>query len=455
MSETDHPGNPPSKKQMRGDIMRLSWPSAVELTLASLLGLVTMAMVSPLGKEVVSAVGITNQPIMIPQVVLQAFSVGGTALVARSLGQQNLVAARHASEQTMFLSIVFGILTGLLMYFFGGVFILWMGATEDYFHLAEMYMRYCAIGSIFQYVAGAVSSLLRGAGQTRLSMQFSVTANVVNIIVGFALIHGFGPIPAMGLFGAAIAQLVGKLVGCLYALVILFCSRDLPIRPRVRSLFLPQRDVIARICRVGVSSAMEQLVMRFGVIMFTVYIIGLGTAEYAAHNIAGTIHIFVANFGMAISAALVSLVGQNLGMGQPDVAEAYFNESIKGGLFCSLILMVPLLAVPESLAYIFTREPDVVENIVTALRILAFFVFAQVLQISLCGGLRGGGDTKWPLISTAAGVLGMRMVVGYLFIVRFQWGLAGAWWCWFLDQAARAAVIYLRFRSGKWKTISI
>jgi Na+-driven multidrug efflux pump len=117
--------------------------------------------------------------------------------------------------------------------------------------------------------------------------------------------------------------------------------------------------------------------------------------------------------------------------------------------------MVPLLTLPEQLAHIFTNEPDVVENIVTALRILAFFVFAQILQIAVCGGLRGGGDTKWPLISTAVGVLGMRMIIGYLFIVKFQWGLAGAWWCWFLDQISRAAVIYFRFRSGKWKTIKV
>ena len=445
----------PDKKQMWQDILSLSWPSAIELTLASLIGIITMAMVSPLGKEVVSAVGITTQPIMIPQVVLQAFTVGGTALVARSLGQENRNAAVHASEQTMLLSVSSGILAGILMYLYGGKIILWMGATEDYFYLADMYMRYCAIGSIFQFVSQAVSSLLRGAGRTRLSMQFSVTANIVNIIVGYTLIYGLGPFPEMGLLGAAIAQLVGKLVGCIYALWILFFSRDLPIKPRFRNLFLPAKDVIARICKVGVSSALEQLVMRVGVIMFTVYVINLGTAEYAAHNIASTIHIFVANFGMAISAALVSLVGQNLGMNRPDIAEKYFTESIKISFACSLILIVPLVAFPEALAHIFTTEQDVVVNIVTALRILATFAFFQILQITISGGLRGGGDTTWPLFSTIAGVLFMRMIIGYFFVVQFRWGLAGAWWCWFLDQVARTSVIYYRFRGGKWKTIKV
>jgi len=445
----------PGTKRIWRNILVLSWPSAVELTLASLLGMITMAMVSPLGKEVVSAVGITNQPVMIPQVLLQAFSVGGTALVARSLGQRDEAAVRGASEQTMFLSILSSILTGLLLYFFGGIFIRWMGATEDYYYLAEMYMRYCAIGGIFQSISAAIAALLRGAGKTRLSMQFSVAANIINIIAGYILIYGFGPVPAMGLRGAAIAQLAGKLFGFLYALYILFYSRDLSIKPAVKNMFVPERDAISRICRIGVSSAMEQLVMRVGVMLFTIYIVHLGTAEYAAHNIAGTIHIFVVNFGMAVSMALVSLVGQNLGMNRPDIAEKYFTESIKLCFIVSVILMVPLLVIPRSIALVFTDETEVVVNIVTALRILSFFTFAQVFQICVAGGLRGGGDTKWPLYSTMAGVLVMRMILGYFFIVQLQWGLAGAWWSWFLDQVSRAVIIYYRFRSGKWKTIKI
>jgi putative MATE family efflux protein len=451
----DIAGDMPPTKELWRNILVLTWPCALELTLASLIGIVTMAMVSPLGKEVVSAVGITTQPIMIPQILLQAFAVGGTALVARSIGQENPTAVRGASEQTMFLSIGAGLLAGLIMYYFGGTFIRWMGATDDYYYLGEMYMRYCAVGGIFQSISAAISALLRGEGRTRLSMYFSVVANIVNIVVGYALIYGIGSFPAMGLLGAAWAQLVGKFVGFLFALGILFFSRGLSIKPRLKHIFIPESGIISRICRVGVSSALEQVVMRGGVMLFTVYIVHLGTAEFAAHNIAATIHIFVVNFGMAISMALVSLVGQNLGMERPDIAERYFTESSKICLICSLILMVPLLLFPRNIALIFTQEEDVVANIVIVLRILSSFAFAQIYQINVCGGLRGGGDTRWPLYSTMGGVLVMRMIMGYFFIVVFKWGLAGAWWCWFLDQVARALIIHYRFKSGKWKTIKI
>lgn len=445
----------PGKKQIWADLFRLSWPCAVELFLASMIGVVTTMLVATIGKEAVSAVTITNQPIMIPNVILQAFCVGGTALVARSLGEGDTLQAREACEQTLLLSIGFSVLCGAVMYLFGGGFIRLMGATDDYYPMAELYMRYCAIGVVFQSISTAVSALLRGAGRTRLSMHFNVVANVANVILGYVLIHGVWFIPSMGILGAAIAQLVAKAIGCVMAVWILLRSQDLTIRPRLRSIFKPVKAVIARICRIGVSSALEQLALRVGLLMFTAYIVNLGTAQFAAHGIASSIHGYVVNFGQAISMALVSLVGQSLGAGKPELAHRYFTEAIKQCWLVSVILMIPLLAIPQYIAGMFTQEADVVANIVVALRILAFFTAPQILQIAICGGLRGGGDTRWPLISTMAGVLGMRMVLGYFFVVVFQWGLAGAWMCWLLDQSLRAVIIYLRFRGGKWKTVKI
>ena len=445
----------PSKRELWGDLLRLSWPGAVELTLASLIGMITMALVSSIGKEAVSAVGITGQPIMIPWVAIQAFSVGGMALIARSIGEGDRDTARSASEQTLLLSVIFSIITGAVLYIWGGRFVLWMGATPDYYEMAEMYMRYSAIGVVFQSISSAVSAILRSAGLTRQSMYFNVAANIANVLLGLLLIYGAGPIPGLGILGAAIAQLAAKVIGCGMALYILFSNHDLLVCPDLKGIFKPDWGLIKRISRIGSSSALEQLALRVGLIMFTVYVIRLGTAEYAAHNIAGVMHGFVVNFGSAIGMALVSLVGQNLGAKRPDVAEMYFSASIKLCFIMSAFMIIPLLSVPGHIAMLFTREPDVIANIVTALRILAFFTTAQILQIAVCGGLRGGGDTKWPLISTMSGVLGMRMIMGYVFIVLLQWGIAGAWFCWLLDQTLRAVIIYFRYRGGKWKTVKV
>jgi len=440
---------------MRKTIAKLSWPAAVELMLSSMISMINMAMVSSIGKEAVSAVGVTGQPIMIPWVFIQAFSIGGTAIIARSLGEKDMAGARRASEQMLLLALGAGLLSGSVLYFFGGQIILLMGATPDYFGMASLYIRFSAVGVIFQSVTTTIAAIMRGAGRTRLTMRFNIIANIVNVSVGFPLIYGVGPIPSLGILGAGIAVLTAHIVGCTLALLTLFRSQSLPIHPRFRMIAVPDSSVIRRISLIGVSSALEQLALRVGLILFTIYVIRLGTAEYAAHNIAGSIHSYVVNLGSAFSIALVSLVGQNLGAKRPDLAEKYFLEAIKLCVVVSAFFTSILLVFPGSIALLFTDEPGVIANIVIALRILALFVPSQIIQIAVCGGLRGGGDTRWPLISTMIGVLGMRMVMGYFFIVVFHWGIAGAWLCWLLDQTSRMVIILIRYRRGKWKSVKV
>jgi len=440
---------------MRKKIISLSWPAAVELMLGSMISMISMALVSSLGAEAVSAVGVTTQPAMVPWVLLQAFSVGGMAIIARSIGEGNEAAARRTCEQMLMLAVCVSVLSGLTLYFFGGRFISMMGATPDYYPMALHYMKFSSVGVVFQSMSATIAAIMRGAGKTRLTMRFTIAANVTNVAVGFPLIKGIGAIPSLGITGAGIASISAHFVGCMIALFTLINSKGLPVHPRFRMIFRPEFSIVKRISRIGVSSALEQLALRIGLILFTTYVIRLGTAEYAAHNIAGSIHGYVVNIGSAFSIALVSLVGQNLGAGRPDHAESYFKEAIKLCVVCSCLFITILLAFPKQIAMLFTPDPDVVANIMIALRILALFVPSQIIQIAVCGGLRGGGDTKWPLFTTMFGVLGMRMVIGYVFIVLFNWGLAGAWYCWLLDQTSRMVLILLRFKRGKWKTVRV
>jgi len=445
----------PSKKQMRASILKLSWPAAIELMLSSTISMINMAMVASLGAEAVSAVGVTGQPVMIPWVLIQAFSVGGTAIIARSIGERDMALARRASEQMLLLALFAGLFCGSILYIFGGGIIGLMGATPDYYSMAELYIKFSAAGVAFQSITTTIAAIMRGAGRTRLTMRFNVIANIANVSIGFPLIYGVGPIPSLGILGAGVAVLCAQIIGCALALLTLFRSQSLPIHPRARMILLPEISVIRRISVIGASSALEQVALRVGLILFTIYVIRLGTAEYAAHNIAGSVHSYVVNIGSAFSIALVSLVGQNLGAKRPDLAEKYFLEAIKLCVAISSFFMVILLLFPGSFALLFTRDSDVTANIIIALRILALFVPSQIIQIAVCGGLRGGGDTKWPLISTMIGVLGMRMIIGYFFVVLFEWGIAGAWFCWFMDQTTRMVIILFRYKRGKWKNVVV
>ncbi|HEX6989354.1 MAG TPA: MATE family efflux transporter, partial [Bacillota bacterium] len=100
------------------------------------------------------------------------------------------------------------------------------------------------------------------------------------------------------------------------------------------------------------------------------------------------------------------------------------------------------------------QDPLVISQGALALKIMALAVPAQTTQFVLAGALRGAGDTRWPLYATAAGMWGVRVALGVLF-VSAGWGLAGAWSAMVLDQMARSVFIYLRFRAGAWKALTV
>lgn len=438
----------PKPRELRKDIIRLAWPVVLELLLVSMLGVVNMVMVGHLGANAISAVGITSQPVLICFIFFQAFNVGGTALVARAVGQGDTVQARRVSALTLNLNAMAGIGIGALTFVFARPLVLFMGAQPEYLGDAVLYMQYSAIGVMLQALPTGVSALVRGAGNTRIPAVFNLVANIVNVVLGAALLYL--PFLKMGVEGVAIAQLAAKAVALGMSLYAMFSNSALTIRLAPRDLVRPDFSVLGRLVRVGLPAAGEQLAMRAGLLIFSKLVADLGTVPFAAHNINMNLQGIIFNFGAALGMAATSLTGRMLGACRRDLAEAYLKETRRIGLATSLVFVAVMVAFPGPITMIFTSEADVVSASAAILWIGACIVPFQTSQLILCGGLRGAGDTIWPLVATMSGVLLVRTIGGYLCIVVFGWGLAGAWVAFLFDQVTRSLVILLRYRTGKW-----
>ena len=446
MSEEPH--QQPTAWEHRREIIRLAWPVVLELLLASMLSLANMAMVGHLGSGPLAAVGITAQPVLICFIFFQAFNVGGTALVARAVGRCDHEGARRISALTLWLNTWAGLLIGLITFFLAKPLVLMMGAQPDYLDDAVVYMQYSAIGVILQALPTGVSALMRGAGNTRIPAVFNLTANAVNVAVGAALLYL--PFFRLGVLAVAIAQLVAKAVACAMAMAAMFTNSSLPIRLRPRDLLRPDFESFGKLVHVGLPAAGEQLAMRAGLLVFSKLVADLGTIPLEAHTINMNLQGIIFNFGAALGMAATSLTGRSLGACRRDLAEAYLKETRRIGLVTSIVFVAVLIAFPGPISSLFSSDPDVVSASAAVLWLGACIVPFQTSQLILCGGLRGAGDTVWPLVATMSGVVFVRVGLGLLFILVFKWGLAGAWAAFFFDQATRSGVIWLRYKTGKW-----
>jgi putative MATE family efflux protein len=443
-----------AKAELRKSILSFSGPIVAELMLMSMISIVTLSMVGHLGAYALSAVGLTNQPVFISVAVFQSFNIGATALISRFIGAEKYKDAKAVVTQTMIMAVILGAILSIITIVFSRQIVIGMGAKEDTVEFASMYMKYMGIGMFLQSIPTAVASILRGAGESKAPMHYNITSNIINVIIGLFLINGLWFFPKLGLQGAAIAATIAKLIACIMSIYALLNSR-LPISISMKDKFRLDFSMIKRIMNIGLSAAGEQLAMRVGFILYTKIIADLGTSALAAHQIVLSVTGLASNIVNGLAVAASSFTGRSLGAKDAELAEEYSYEIRRMGfiLSCSIGLSFFFAGYPLSMP--FSSDPSVLNLSSKVLKIGALITFPQNSLAILSGSLRGAGDTKWPLISALIGMIFARVSLAALFVKVFNLGLEGAWAAALADQSVRSLLIYLRYRTGRWKTVTV
>ena len=195
--------------------------------------------------------------------------------------------------------------------------------------------------------------------------------------------------------------------------------------------------------------------MRVGIVAFVRVVSGLGTVIYAAHQTALSILGLSFNPGQAFGISASTLVGQALGEGKPDEAEALAQQSRRFGAKISGVMGIVFFFFGTQITSLFSTNPEVVTNAGRALRIVGLVQPFQSSQLIYSGAMRGAGDTVFTMITTFICILIIRVSLAKLFVLRLGLGLDGAWYATFIDQFIRWALITWRFKSGKWKEVKL
>lgn len=445
-------------------VLAIAAPAVVELVLTSATSLADTIMVGQLGAYAISAVGMTTQPRFIMLATFIALNVGTTALVARFKGQGNKKDAELVTTQSILLAFAIAVLLTVFGVIFARPMVLFMGAGPDTVEAATSYFRILMLGFVPTVLPIAISALLRGVGDTRISMKYNLTANLVNIVFNYLLIYGKFGFPRLEVAGAAIATVIGNTVGCGMAF---WAILGKPFRKPgkaasefielhfTRQNCIPDLPMLKRLFKIGLPSAGEQLALRLGLLIYTITITALGTKIFAAHQIVLSILNLSFVNGQAFGIAATSLTGQALGRGDPEEAESASAACQKVGAVISTTMGLLMFAFRKPLMLLFTSDPEIIA-LGAGVMILAALIqpFQSSFQI-YAGALRGAGDSLYPAISMAIGILGIRPSLSWLLVHVFSMGLFGAWLALTVDQAARFTFIAVRFRRGKWIHVKV
>lgn len=436
-----------------GNVLNLALPAVGEQVLNMAVGIVDTFLVGHLGAAPLAAVGLANQIVMMANVLFGAIAVGSTALIARASGARDEERANRVLQQSFLVGGLIGVTSTVLGVTLARQAMTAMGAEPDALGLATVYLRTVAFTFLLSTLMFIGNACLRGAGDTRTPMRVMMLVNLVNILVAWSLINGVGGLPRLGVLGSALGAACGRSLGGVVVVALLLRGRS-GLRLR-RWLWPPEWEIIRQILNVGLPAGVEQMLMRLGQISFARVIAALGTTAYAAHAIALNAESlsFSPGFGFAIAAT--TLVGQGLGAGDAQRAEEHGYLAYRLGALVMGGMGVLFILFARPIVGVFTDDAAVIALATGPLRLVGFVQPILASTMIFAGALRGAGDTRGPMIVTGLGLWAVRVPLSILLALTLGWGLIGAWTAMVADLIFRGSFNFLRFRSGRWKTIRL
>jgi len=430
-------------------IVLLSIPMILEMAMESLFAIVDAFFVSRIGVEAVATVGITESVLTLVYSIAIGLSSAATAVVSRRVGEGDRNAASRAGAQVILIALVLSLLIAIPGFIYAEDILNFMASDKSVSESGYMFTRILLTCNLPILLLWMLNGIFRGAGDAATAMKALWIANIANIILCPVFIFGAGPIPAMGVAGSAVATTIGRSVGVVYQLWVLF--KPGRIVHLTREMFRPKWNVISTLVRVASGSTGQYLIASASWI-FMMYILGhIGKDTVAGYTIAIRLVMFsiLPSWGMANAAS--TLVGQNLGAGQPDRAEksawraGYFNM-----IFTGVVSLISLLFAPFFIG-LFTDDPAVASSGVMALRIIAGGYVLYGWGMIVTQAINGAGDTFTPTMLNIVFFWLVETPLAYLLALRLEWGQSGVYWSIVIAESLMTITAIQVFRRGKWK----
>lgn len=434
-------------------IFLLAVPMILELVMESAFAVVDIYFVGKLGASAVATVGLTETYLFLLYSIAMGFSMAVTAIISRRIGERNREAAAVSAVQSVFLAIVASIPFSVAGIFFSKQLLAFMGADQWAIDYGYRYTQWMLGGNIVIVLLFVINAVFRGAGDAAISMRILWISNGINILLCPLLILGWGPVPALGIEGAAIATTIGRGTGVLIQLWLLFNGgRHIrvsasQIRWHAAAFFGILRTALGGIGQMIISMTSWIFLMRI--------LAEVGSSAVAGATIAMRIMMFTMMPAWGMSNAAATLVGQNLGAGNPDRAEsAVWKTGFYNMIFLLGVSIVYFFA-NEKLMEIFTGDRKVIAVGAEWLRILSFSYFVYGWWMVSTAAFNGSGDTRTPTLINLVFFWLLQIPLSYFLAIHLDFQQSGVFWAVFVSETSVGLFTLLLFKRGKWKTTTV
>lgn len=433
------------------NIIKLTIPIFFEMLLAILVSNVDQFMLSTHSQEAVSAIGNAGQ---ISWIMILFFQVLGTA--ALILITQYKGAGHTEDEKKIYpLTLAVNFLIGLVVCFvsiFGIDFILNLMHIEEgrSFEYAGTYMRIAGVSFLFVAISTCFSSFLKANAFVKETMIISLVVNVINVIgnaIGLYVLD-------IGVAGVAWATTISRFIGMIFVISIFLIKVG-----KMEFNYLKSPDIfllMGKLLKIGIPSVGENMSYDIAQLVLMSFINTLGLAAVNAKVYVSLIVQFAFLFCMALSQSMQIIEGYEIGADRKDKAEKIVYKSLWSATIVSVSLTFLIYLFSDQIIGIFpSADAEVLRIAKQLLLVEVFLEIGRAFNIIMVRALQTAGDVQYPVIMSIIFTWCLSVTMGYVLGMFFGLGIVGVWIATATDEILRGVVLIFRFKSGKWKKISL
>ncbi len=367
-----------------------------------------------LGREALSAPGITWPIIGTLMALGMGFATAGFAFVGQYIGAGEFKKASRSAGALYSLMLFFATLTAIISVLILPYALRFMKVTETLYPYAKTYATIIFLGVPFAFTYMAFSALMRAAGDTKTPMKITLVTVFLNILLDPLLIFGIEPFPKLGVAGAAIATVTANAVGAVTGFYLMF-SGKVALKLNLSSL-KPDLEFYGRLFRVGLPSSVGQSANSFGFVVLTRIIMGFGDVTYAAYVITTRLVNFLTSISRGISMAMGTMIAQNVGAENYERAKRIAERTmlVNFTIASLAVLIIGIFRVP--IFKVFLNDPKVIEESKIVLEYFLVSVpFFNGIFIVVNRTFSSAGHTKKSMMLGIIRLWGLRIPLSYAF----------------------------------------
>ncbi|HEU4962707.1 MAG TPA: MATE family efflux transporter [Bacilli bacterium] len=405
-----------------------------------------------MGDKAMSGIAVTMPILQLVTALSSGVMTATSILISQFFGANEEGKMKSVVFNTGVIAVVLCLLVtggGLL---FCDVLLRAMGTPADVFDITSDYMKIIFISFIFTTLFSLISSILRGVGDTKKPMVYVLLSTAINAILDPLLIIGVGPIPKLGLNGAALASLLASVVVSLLAYLHMRKNFAELLRNLVYKIDF---GMIKQILKIGIPTAIQQILFSISSIFVVTFVNAFGVPASAAFGAVTRIEqCFVTLPAIAMSMTLSIITGQNMGAGKTERVKEFFKSGVVITAVYSVAVSLLTILFAKPILSLFVNDPAAVEVGIGYFQTVGFAYILIAFTFVANGIINGSGKAFVTMLLSFVSICVLRIpLAGYL--DGTELGIQGIWVALAVSYGVSTILYWVYYFLGKWKSGSI